>query len=91
MNFKNANILSIDQFEKVDIAEIFSVAAAMEPYAQRKKITRVLEGAVLGNIFFEPSTRTRMSFSTAFQRLGGAVFEMTDVNSSTLVKGHAMM
>ncbi|MCX6958634.1 MAG: aspartate carbamoyltransferase [Verrucomicrobiae bacterium] len=90
MNFKNANILSIDQFEKVDIAEIFSVAAAMEPYAQRKKITRVLEGAVLGNIFFEPSTRTRMSFSTAFQRLGGAVFEMADVNSSSLVKGESL-
>lgn len=90
MIFKNADILSIDQFEKVDIAEIFSVASTMEVYAQRKKITRVLEGAVLGNIFFEPSTRTRMSFSSAFQRLGGAVFEMADVSSSSLVKGESL-
>ena len=90
MVFKRTNILSIDQFEKVDIAEIFSVAASMEIYAQRKKITRVLEGAVLGNIFFEPSTRTRMSFSTAFHRLGGAVFEMADVTSSSLVKGESL-
>jgi aspartate carbamoyltransferase catalytic subunit len=90
MVFKRTNILSIDQFEKIDIAEIFSVAASMEVYAQRKKITRVLEGAVLGNIFFEPSTRTRMSFSTAFHRLGGAVFEMADVTSSSLVKGESL-
>jgi aspartate carbamoyltransferase catalytic subunit len=90
MNFKNADILSIDQFEKADIAEIFSVAAKMEVYAQRKKITRVLEGAVLGNVFFEPSTRTRMSFASAFYRLGGAVFEMTDLASSSLVKGESL-
>lgn len=90
MIFKNANILSIDQFEKVDIAEIFSVASMMEVYAQRKKITRALEGAVLGNIFFEPSTRTRMSFATAFHRLGGAVVEMTDIESSSLVKGESL-
>lgn len=90
MNFKNANILSIDQFEKADIAEIFLVAAAMEPYAQRKKITRVLEGAVLGNIFFEPSTRTRMSFATSFYRLGGAVYEVADLSSTSLVKGESL-
>lgn len=90
MNFKNADILSIDQFEKPDIAEIFSVAAMMEPYAQRKKMTRVLEGAVLGNIFFEPSTRTRMSFATAFYRLGGAVYEVADLSSTSLVKGESL-
>jgi len=90
MAFKHANILSIDHFEKTDIAEIFAMAAAMEPYAQRKKITRVLEGAILGNIFFEPSTRTRMSFATAFQRLGGAVYEVTDLSSTSLVKGESL-
>lgn len=90
MIFKNADILSIDQFEKADIAEIFSVAAAMEPYAQREKNTRVLEGAILGNIFFEPSTRTRMSFATAFQRLGGAVYEVADLSSTSLTKGESL-
>lgn len=90
MNFKNADILSVDQFEKVDVAEIFSVAAAMEVYAQRQKVTRVLEGALLGNIFFEPSTRTRMSFATAFHRLGGAVIEVTDSASTSLTKGETL-
>ncbi len=90
MIFKNADILSIDQFEKADIAEIFSVAKIMEPYAQRKKFTRALEGAVLGNIFFEPSTRTRMSFATAFYRLGGAVYEVADLASTSVVKGESL-
>lgn len=90
MTFKNTDILSINQFQKSDIAEIFSVAQMMEPYAERKKITRVLEGAVLGNIFFEPSTRTRMSFATSFHRLGGAVYEVADLSSTSLVKGESL-
>jgi aspartate carbamoyltransferase catalytic subunit len=90
MNFKNADILSIDQFEKADLAELFSVAAAMEVYAQRKKITRVLEGAVLGNLFFEPSTRSRVSFETAFYRLGGAVSNISDPMATSMVKGESL-
>ncbi|MFZ4116227.1 MAG: aspartate carbamoyltransferase [Chthoniobacterales bacterium] len=90
MNFKGADILSIDQFEKADIAEIFSVAAAMEVYAQRKKVTRVLEGAVLGNLFFEPSTRSRVSFETAFYRLGGAVTNISDPMSTSMIKGESL-
>ena len=90
MEFKGANILSISQFERGDIESIFRVSDRMEPYAQRKKITRVLEGAILGSIFFEASTRTRISFGSAFNLLGGEVRETTGFESSALVKGESL-
>ncbi|MFT5039020.1 MAG: aspartate carbamoyltransferase catalytic subunit, partial [Flavobacteriaceae bacterium] len=59
LNFTGAHILSISQFQREDVDLVFAVADQMEPYALRKKVTRVLEGAILGNMFFEASTRTR--------------------------------
>ena len=47
MNFTGAHILSIEQFERADIEVLFGTADNMEPYAQRRRITRVLEGAIL--------------------------------------------
>jgi len=90
VEFKGANILSISQFERSDIETIFRVSDHMEPYAQRKKITRVLEGAILGSVFFEASTRTRISFGSAFNLLGGEVRETTGFESSALVKGESL-
>ena len=87
MDFSGSHILSIDQFNRSDINALFSAAEALEPYATRKKLTRVLEGAILSNMFFEPSTRTRISFGSAFNRLGGAVRETTEMSSSSLTKG----
>jgi aspartate carbamoyltransferase catalytic subunit len=62
----------------------------MEPYALRKRVTRVLEGAILGNMFFEASTRTRVSFGSAFNLLGGEVRETAGFESSALVKGESL-
>jgi aspartate carbamoyltransferase catalytic subunit len=90
MDFVGAHILSVAQFERVDIERIFQVADAMEPYAQRRKVTRVLEGAILGNMFFEPSTRTRVSFGAAFNLLGGEVRETTGFQSSAIAKGESL-
>lgn len=90
MNFTGAHILSIKQFERADIQRIFEVADAMEPYALRHKVTRVLEGAILGNMFFEPSTRTRVSFGAAFNLLGGNVRETTGFESSSITKGESL-
>ena len=73
MKFPGAHILSVGQFERDDILEVFAVADRMEPYAQRQKLTKVLDGAILGSMFFEPSTRTRVSFGCAFNLLGGEV------------------
>ncbi|MCB1616319.1 MAG: aspartate carbamoyltransferase [Pseudomonadales bacterium] len=90
MDFRGSHILSVDQFDRDDIERIFTVADKMEPYAQRKKVTRVLDGAILGNMFFEASTRTRVSFGCAFNLLGGAVRETTGFEHSALAKGESL-
>lgn len=90
MNFTGAHILSINQFNSEDVELLFKVAAEMEPYAQRAKRTRVLDGAILGNLFFEPSTRTRVSFGCAFNLLGGEVRETTDIKASAISKGESL-
>jgi len=90
MNFTGSNILSVNQFDRDSIDYIFSVADKMQPYARRKTRTRVLDGAILGNLFFEPSTRTRVSFGTAFNLLGGEVRETTGMESSAIAKGESL-
>ena len=73
MEFKGNHVLSVNQFNRDSIQKVFDVADLMTPYAMRQKRTTVLDGAILGNLFFEPSTRTRVSFGTAFNLLGGEV------------------
>ena len=90
MDFSGSHILSIDQFDRSDIEKLLYVADKLEPYATKEKITRVLEGAILGNMFFEPSTRTRISFGASFNLLGGNVREITEVGSSSLAKGESL-
>ncbi len=90
MEFVGSHILSIAQFERADIERIFQVADAMQPYALRRRVTRVLEGAILGNMFFESSTRTRISFGCAFNLLGGEVRETTGVKTSAIAKGESL-
>ena len=90
MNFTGAHILSINQFQRQNVERVFAVADDMLPYAMRKKVTRVLEGAILGNMFFEASTRTRVSFGSAFNLLGGEVRETAGFESSALVKGESL-
>lgn len=90
MHFPGAHILSVKQFERSDVEQIFEVADKMRPYAHREKVTKVLDGAILGNMFFEASTRTRVSFGCAFNLLGGEVRETTDIKASSLTKGESL-
>lgn len=90
MNFKGNHILSVNQFDRDAIERVFNVAHQMLPYAKRQKRTTVLDGAILGNLFFEPSTRTRVSFGTAFNLLGGDVRETTGLSNSALAKGESL-
>ena len=90
MNFLGTHILSINQFDTHDVERIFSIAEQMQPYAHRELKTRVLEGAILGSLFFEPSTRTRISFGCAFNLLGGEVRETTEIRFTALAKGESL-
>jgi aspartate carbamoyltransferase catalytic subunit len=90
LKFAGSHILSISQFEREDIERVFAVADRMAPYAHRERITKVLDGAILGNMFFEPSTRTRVSFGCAFNLLGGEVRETTGFESSAIAKGESL-
>ncbi|CAM5203084.1 aspartate carbamoyltransferase OS=Castellaniella defragrans OX=75697 GN=HNR28_001583 PE=3 SV=1 [Castellaniella defragrans] len=83
-------LLSVDQFSRESVEELFRVADLMQPIARRHKVSRVLEGAVLGNLFFEASTRTRVSFGAAFCRLGGSVCDTTGFTFSSMVKGESI-
>lgn len=88
--FKGEHILSVKQFDRDSIEKVFTVADQMRPYANREKRSKVLDGAILGNLFFEPSTRTRVSFGTAFNLLGGEVRETTGMSNSALAKGESL-
>ncbi|MFT3929800.1 MAG: aspartate carbamoyltransferase [Spongiibacteraceae bacterium] len=90
MKFPGSHVLSISQFERSDIEKIFAVADRMEPYAHRRRITKVLDGAILGSMFFEASTRTRVSFGCAFNLLGGEVRETTGFEATSLQKGESL-
>ena len=90
MKFAGHHILGISQFDRSDVDRIFDVADRMRPYAQRERKTTVLEGAILGSMFFEPSTRTRISFGSAFNLLGGHVRETTGFETTAIAKGESL-
>ncbi|REL29010.1 aspartate carbamoyltransferase [Thalassotalea euphylliae] len=90
MKFQGNHILSVSQLDRDAIAKILDVSAQMAPYAARQKRCHVLDGAILNNLFFEPSTRTRVSFGTAFNLLGGFVRETVGEENSSLSKGESL-
>jgi len=90
VQFAGSHILSVQQFERADVERIFAVAGRMQPYARRQRVTKVLDGAILGSMFFEPSTRTRVSFGSAFNLLGGEVRETTGFENSAIAKGESL-
>jgi aspartate carbamoyltransferase catalytic subunit len=90
VKFAGHHILGISQFDRAEVDRIFEVADRMRPYAQRERKTSVLEGAILGSMFFEPSTRTRISFGSAFNLLGGHVRETTGFESTAIAKGESL-
>lgn len=84
------HLISIDDLSKDDIVYILEKAEEFEPIARGEKKSRILEGKLLANLFFEPSTRTRMSFEAAMKRLGGDVINMTAQEASSVAKGETL-
>jgi len=90
MKFEGSHVLSVSQFDRDAISRILHISSQMAPYAMRQKRCTVLEGAILNNLFFEPSTRTRVSFGAAFNLLGGFVRETVGEENSSLSKGESL-
>lgn len=80
----------MDDLTNEQILEILADAERLLPVARGEMYLPLLQGRILGNLFFEPSTRTRMSFETAMKRLGGDVVNLGDVKTSSVVKGETL-
>ena len=89
-SLKGKDILHGNQFTKKDIDGILKVAAGFEKELKGKGALNLLKGKILATLFFEPSTRTRLSFETAMQRLGGGVISMASAESSSAAKGETV-
>lgn len=85
-----AGLITMDDLTNQQILDILADAERLLPVARGEIYLPLLQGRILGNLFFEPSTRTRMSFETAMKRLGGDVVNLGDVKTSSVVKGETL-
>ncbi len=85
MDFEGRDIISIKDFSREEIDYIFNTAKSMEPLAA--KGSDMLRGKILATLFFEPSTRTRLSFESAMQRLGGSTIGFAEAEIASVKKG----
>lgn len=83
---KNKSLVSINDFSKDEILRIIELAAEFEANPNQP----LLQGRVIASLFFEPSTRTRLSFETAINRLGGRVIGFSDANATSTTKGETL-
>ena len=84
-----SDLITMDDLNNDEILEILDAAERLLPVAMGDVYAPLLQGKVLGNLFFENSTRTRMSFESAMKRLGGEVVNLSSVGSS-VAKGETL-
>ncbi|MEM1883063.1 MAG: aspartate carbamoyltransferase, partial [Candidatus Bathyarchaeia archaeon] len=87
-DFVGRDIISIKDFTRDEIDYILRVAGEMEPLA--KTGSDMLKGKIMATLFFEPSTRTRLSFETAMYKLGGSVIGFSGPEASSIMKGESL-
>ena len=90
MDFQGRDIISIKDFSKNEINFILNNAEKMVAYAKGKKYLNNLKGHILSSLFFEPSTRTRLSFESSMNRLGGRVIGFADPTATSQKKGESL-
>ena len=87
-NFANRDIVSIRDFTREEIDYILEKAETMEPLA--KSGSDMLHGRILATLFFEPSTRTRLSFEAAMHKLGGGIIGFAEPEAASIKKGETL-
>ena len=90
MNFKGRDVISIKDFSKDEILHILKVAEKMVPIARSDEKSKILDGYIMASLFFEPSTRTRLSFEAAMKRLGGNVIGFAQPGTTSIQKGETL-
>ena len=80
------DLISITDYSKEEYLQIMELAAEFEKNPNQD----LLKGKVVASLFFEPSTRTRLSFETAISRLGGQIIGIADPGSSSVIKGETL-
>jgi aspartate carbamoyltransferase catalytic subunit len=85
LKFKGRDIISIKDFPREDINYVFKVAKTMEPLASRG--SQMLRGKILATLFYEASTRTRLSFESAMHKLGGSTIGFAEAEIASVRKG----
>lgn len=88
--FFGQDIISVSQFDKAKLDEIFDIAHEMRVLVERFGSADMLKGSILANLFYEPSTRTSSSFMAAMLRLGGQVIPINNVQYSSVTKGESL-
>lgn len=83
---ENKSFVSITDYSKEEIMDLVKKAAEFEKNVNQN----LLKGKVVASVFFEPSTRTRLSFETAVARLGGRIVGFSDASSSSVTKGESL-
>jgi len=80
--FKNRDIISTKDLTRAEIEHVLELAEWMLGVNRRRTSLKLLDGMILGSLFFQPSTRTRLSFEAAMHRLGGSVIGFASPESS---------
>jgi len=89
-DFKGKDILDGAQFTRQELEYVMDVAEDMRERLDERHALDLMDGYVLGALFFEPSTRTRLSFETAMHRLGGSVVGFASAGVSSSAKGESL-
>ena len=90
MDFAGRDIVSIKDLTREEILHILSVADDMVPAARGDEASTLMAGKIMASLFFEPSTRTRLSFAAAMNRLGGLVIGFARPGGTSLEKGETL-
>jgi aspartate carbamoyltransferase catalytic subunit len=90
MDFKGRDVVSINDLTVEEITYVLDVAERMVPAARGEQVADLTPNKILASLFYEPSTRTMLSFETAMKRIGGRVIGFSDVTGTSVAKGETL-